>query len=309
MAAPPLVRFVKRRRVDILHAWGLKAALTACTATNTPLVIELFDPRSAVRQVKLLRTIARPKGFAVICSCQTLRRRLITGGLPSELCVVIRPGVDFAALNRYRSETLRGELGIGAGDFAAIVPEPATRVGGHFDAFLGVKLVNIVHDRSLKIIMPGESRQQRRIARLAAALPEADVLISPGRRYPFEQLLANADVLLAPARGDIATTSIAWAMAANVGVIGSAIYSVAELIANKVNGLLFKQVPGESMAASIVRLLRDRPALSRAKKVAYGHAYEVFGLHRCIEQHMRVYHNVLRGLAPGEGVVDAAMAG
>ncbi len=307
MAAPSLGRFVSGRRVDVLHAWGVRAALVAGTAPGVPLVIELFDPRYAASHVKLLRSIARPRGFAVICSSQTVQRRLVTGGVPSELCVVIRPGVDFAILNRDGRLSLRDELGIKAGTLVAVVPEPAGREGGHLDAFLAAKLASFAHEGDLKIILPGESREQRRIARLAASLPGPDVLVTPGRRYPFEQLLPAGDALVVAARGDIATTSIAWAMAANVAVIGSAVYAVAELIANKLNGLLFKQVPSESMAGAIARLLGDHTALARAKEVARGHAYEAFGLRRCIQQHMRVYDNLLQGITPGEGIVDSAM--
>ncbi|MCH7872136.1 MAG: glycosyltransferase, partial [Planctomycetes bacterium] len=121
------------------------------------------------------------------------------------------------------------------------------------------------------------------------------------------QLLVVADELLITPRVDISSTSIAWAMAAGVAVIGTAVHSVAEMIANKVNGLLFKQTPGRSMTPAILTCLRQRDEQRKAIEVARGHAYEAFGLRRCIEQYMQLYDNVLRGQDPGAGITDSAI--
>jgi glycosyltransferase involved in cell wall biosynthesis len=98
-------------------------------------------------------------------------------------------------------------------------------------------------------------------------------------------------------------------MAAGAAVIGAAIPSVAELIAHRVNGLLFKQFVGKGVVGPLFRLLQDRACLAKAREVARCQAYEVFGLRRCIEQHTRVYENVLCGVAPDEGIVDSARVG
>ena len=310
MTAPWLARFIARQGVELVHAWGPKAAFAAKLAKSAgvPLVIELHDPRLAVREIRLLRSIAASKCFAVVCSCETVRRRLIEGGMAPGLCVVIRPGVDFSLINRSRNRPLREQIGLRPEDFVVIVPEPATRAGGQFDAFWAVKFLSLQTDRA-KIIVPGESRERHRICRSAAGLPGPDMLVTPGREYLFPELVANADVLVVAAQGDISTTSIAWAMAANVAVIGSAVYAVAELIANKLNGLLFRRTPDESPALPVARLLRNREAQDKAKEAARGQAYEVFGLRRYIEQHMRLYDNVMSGAPPGEGIVDSAMTG
>ncbi|MFQ5590802.1 MAG: glycosyltransferase [Phycisphaerae bacterium] len=309
IAAPSLARLTTRHGIHILHAWGAKAALAAGAVPHAAVVCELYDPRSARRHVKLLRSIARPKGFALVCGSRTILSRLVAGGVPPDLCTVIRPGVDFAAVNRHRRTGLRDELGITPGEFVAVVPESAQCDDDLVDAFLAVKLTDEISRERLRIIVPGARRGSRRLAAFAAALPGDDVLVTTGSCYPFEKVLSNADALIVAVRGDTPTTAIAWAMGANVGIIASAVYAVAELVADKLNGLLFKQVHGERMISSIARLLRNRTALARAREAARGQAYEVFGLRRCIEQHMRVYDNVLAGVAPGEGIVDSAVAG
>ena len=305
LVAPLVARFIDRRKIDVVHAWGAHAAAASRAATEKPLVIELFDPAEAAREAKLLRTLARSMGFAIVCSCEIVRRRLIEGGISPELCVVIRPGIDFGWINHCRRGTLRDELGVAKGDTLVILPEPVMRESGSFEAFWAVALQNHFHGR-MCCIVPGLSREQERIARYAATAPSRATIISPGDRYPFEELLAISDVLIVAARGDVSTTAIAWAMAAGAAVIGSATFSVAELIAHKVNGLLFKQVRGKSEVGALVRLLQDRDSLDKAREAARGQAYEVFGLRRYIDQHIQMNENVLRGVAPGEGIMDSA---
>ena len=306
LAAPAISRFMGRKRPDLIHAWGVDAAAAARAATTAPLILQLYDPAVAKRDVRRLRTLARAGNFMAACSCETVRRRLVEGGFPHQLSVVIRPGVDFALINTFRNGPLREELGLSGEDHVVIVPEPVTRKGGQLEAVYAAMLRNHLSDH-LRIVVPGRSREQQRIVRFANALPMANPLVTPGDGHPFEQLLAISDTLLVSPRGDAPTTAIAWAMAAGAAVIGTAVYAVAELIANKLNGLLFKQTPGRSMVASLFRLLTDRISQDKVRETARGQAYEVFGLRRCVEQHMRLYDNVLNGSPPGDGIVDSAI--
>lgn len=306
LSSPVVARFVARSGIDLIHAWGVRAGAAARALPRLPLVIQLYDPLGAATDVKRLRALARPHGFAVVCSAQIVRRRLIEGGLPADLAVVIRPGVDFSLINRWRGGMLRKKLGVGGNELLTIVPQPVTRSGGQFEAVYAVVLRNHLAS-DVRVLVPGVSREQRRLARFAAALPIANPLITPGDRYPFEQLVSVSDVLLATPRGDLSTTSVAWAMAASTAVVGTAVHSVAEIVAHKVNGLLFKQVPGRSMSAAILARLQDRVSQEKAKEVARGQAYEVFGLRRYIEQTARLYENALSGTSPGEGITDSAL--
>ena len=304
----PLVnRFLARERIELVHAWGLPAALSAHAASDVPQVIELFDPRFARSDFKLIRTLARPRGFAVACSTATVRRRLIEGGVAPDLCVVLRPGVDFALINRVKDSPLREKLGIRRDKFVVIVPEPATGDGGHLEGYWAVELLNNAIGK-VRIIVPGNSREQRRIRRLDASGLDSRVVISPGRQVPFEELVTVSDALVVIPGGDIPTTCIAWAMAAGVVVVGTAVYAVAELIADRVNGLLFKPRSDEGPAVAVARLLRDRASQVRPKEVARGQAYEIFSMRRYVDQHLRLYQNVLNGLNPSDGIIDSAIA-
>ena len=161
-------------------------------------------------------------------------------------------------------------------------------------------------DGGMRVIVPGKSPERGRICRFAVDVPGPPAMLDLQEPVPFEELVSVCDALVVAPRSDISTTSIAWAMAAETAVIGSAVQAVTELVASKVNGLLFKQVPGKSMATSIAQLLEDRESQAKAKNIARRQAYELFSVRRCIDQHARLYENLLSGATPGEGIVDSS---
>ena len=307
LAGPGVARYVSRRGIDVLHAWGVVAAQAARAVSGVPLVVHLFDPCIASRQVKLLRTLWTAGPMAVVCSCEIVRRRLIEGGFPVEGCVVVRPGVDFAAINHWRRRSLRDRLGLTNDDFVVTVPHPVARGAGQFDACWAVTLDRILGG-GVRVLLPGVGSEQRRIASFADAHQGESPIVQLGDDEPFERVVSACDAILVTPPGDISTTSIAWAMASETLVIGSAVHAVAELIANKVNGLLYKPAARGTSAAAIRRLLRDRASHAKIKEVARGQAYEVFGLRRYVEQVMQLYDNLLTGSPAGDGISDAAVA-
>lgn len=307
MSSPSLKQFVQREKIDLIHAWSPQAAMAARAAGDIPIVIELFDPLIATRDIKLIRTISKPRHFAVVCSCEIIRRRLVEGGLPLQQTVVVRPGIDFGLISKLKRNPIRRELGIESDDFVIVVPEPNSPDSPSRDVLSAASLMNF-YAKDLRVIVPGQSRGQARINRLHDALPVPNTIVCPGDSYSMEQLIAISDCLVVATRGDLSTTCIAWAMACKTAIIGTAVHAVAELIANKLNGLLFKQTPGKSMILAIAKCLKDRESLNKVKETAHGQAYEVFGLRRCIDQHIKLYENVLSGITPAEGITDPAMA-
>lgn len=167
--APIVSRYIAANRIDLIHTWGPQAAAVAAAA-GAPTVLELFDPALAARSAKWIRTVAEGRRIAVIGSGEWVRRRLIEGGVQAALCRVIRPGVDFAHINAARKLPLRTELGIPPTDMLIMTTEPRGRAGGEMDAFWAAALANRLAG-GIRVIVPGRSAEQQRIADFAAALP------------------------------------------------------------------------------------------------------------------------------------------
>ena len=133
------------------------------------------------------------------------------------------------------------------------------------------------------------------------------MLVVSDPRLSWAELLSCADIFLAPAVEDICTEPIAQAMAAGVAVVASAVRSIAELVADKSNGLLVKPGEPRALAARLLAAIEDEPLRRKVADLARGQAYEVFGVRAFVENYERLYANVVANGAPGEGIADSAM--
>lgn len=307
LSAPFLGKHLDRTGTDIVHAWGIRAASVAAAATDLPIVVELTDPSRATQFARLIRSIARTIGFGVVCQSERLRRLLTENGVALELSTVIRPGVDFSQINKTKRGDLRERLGLRDDDFVITAPEQASRGSGQFDVAVGTCLYNHIAPNT-RLLLPRRSPSQHQIADFCVSAAMSPDLYCSGEDYPVEDLVAVSDVLAIASRGEMPTASIAWAMAANTAIIAPAVYSVAELIGSGLNGILYRHEPDRSPSVTIAKLLRDREKQNKMKEVARGHAYEVFGIRRRIDQMTLVYRNVLDGNSAGDGIVDSAIA-
>jgi len=307
-AAPDLARFVSRNEIHVVHAWGLRAAVAATTARVPHVIYTPFDPHIADKRAKVVRTLCRQGNLALACPTQIVQRRLVEGGVPVDRCVVIRPGIDFGRVNRIRRGPLRQELGLTRGEHVIAVPPLESSSDYYFEGYMAGRLINQL-EGGVQVLMRESDARRHRLPDLDRGIGTPKSLVTVPDSVSSEELVAIADSLVLPARGDISTPAIAWAMAAGTLVVGSATYSIAELIAHKVNGLLFKLSETGGTVVKIVNCLRERQASMRVIEAARSQAYEVFSLRRFIEQTERLYNNMISGDAPSEGVTDAAAVG
>jgi len=302
LSAPLFRRLLDQIGVDVVHAWGSRAAKIAVAATQVPVVVELFDPSLAARDAMILRSLDRSIGLAVVCDSERLRRLLAESGVSPDLLTVVRPGVDFSKINRVQRSGLRNLLGLSREDYVVTTENSVPR-GEQLDVVIAAGLLSHLEPRT-KMIIAGSGRTSRSIARFASG--ENEHLYRYPANHLFEDILAIADTMVIASRGEVCTTAIAWAMASNTAVIAPAVYSVAELIGSGLNGILYKHEPDRPPSVAIARLLNDRTKQEKVKQVARGHAYEVFGVRRRIDQIKQVYRNLREGIAPGMGIVDSA---
>ncbi len=310
LTMPIIRRMVNEHRVDVIHAWGLRAALStrAPIAADIPLVLHISDPAMSASQLKWLRTISRNNRFAVACSSETVRRHVIEGGLLPALSVVIRPGVDFSQISQWQKSDTRTSLGLTREDLLLVTDNSLVRAGSPFESVLAANLAGYQLG-TLGLYIDGVSSQSLGWPQMQAMLPRPGCLISPPHKMPIEQMISVADIYIASDRDDSDTTALAWAMAANTSVIATATRAHAELIANKLNGLLVKPEPYKSLSVALARCLVDRTSQLKAREVARGHAYECFSVRRYASQVAKLSENIAQGVTAGDGIIDAAMAG
>lgn len=308
LAAPALRHFLAHHPCDIIHAWGPDAAAVACMVIppSTRLTYSAFDPSVAHDHRKLLTTIADERLAAVICSAQTVERRIVECGIPKEKCVIIRPGIDFARINAAKTGLLRSKAGLRAGERMIIMPPPQKHDAGEENIFWAVTMCRYLDD-SIRLVVPGRSNRQQQIVARARRLQFRQYVIDPPMDIPVEELIAVADLFITAPKRDTSSTAIAWAMAASVPVVATAVYANAEMLAHKVNGRLVKPADGRFMALALVPHIAHSDDAIRMADAARGQAFQVFSMRRCNDQHLRLYENLLADRIPADGITDAAL--
>ncbi len=308
-AAPALRKLVEERGVRIVHAWGTQAAVASVAALpkGCALVIERFDPFLTPTEAKTLRAIASHRHTAIACSAATVSRRLIERGVPEPVCVVIRPGVDFKRINAVkRGGAVRRGLGIAPDDHLTVTAHPIGGRSGHRYVVCGGYIQGYVNPKR-RMALYGDGPEYRQLHRLAQMLPSRDSLLWADSNVRYEELVAAADALVITPLDDASTTPIAWAMAASVPVVGTAVYAVAELIGHKHNGYLILPKREQAMSTRIAAALTHAGEMTKEREVARGQAFEVFSVRRFADQHMQLYENLAAGRTAGHGISDTAV--
>lgn len=309
LMAPRVARWMSRNGLRMVHAWGRSALRAAHFARRRDdvLVYTCHNPALDARTVAAIRLFCTQGPTAVVCTAQRVLRRLVEQGVPRDRCVVIRPAVDFGRVNAVRKGDLRSRLGLGP-QHRAILLAPHTSEGDHaIDAAWAVLVLGLVDER-IRLVAPSMGRPMRRVRKLGLTSYQPETLVAAPGNVPVIDLIAISDVLLWPTEADASTTPVAWAMAAGTLVVGAAGYALSELIAHKHNGLLYKRSAETGVVRAIAHcLMEPQDNLRPLMEVARGHAFDVFGRKRFVDQHLRLYDNLLMARSPSDGIVDSAI--
>jgi hypothetical protein len=307
---PALQKRIVRSEPSVILAWGVKAAVAARLACEDelPVVLTLADPAMADALSKWWRSAGGGASkIEIICSAQHVQRRVVEAGVPIEVTAVIRPGVDFAAIREARQRISRSDLGLPQQGRVFLTASPPTRPGGQYLAMWALAILHHIWPNA-SLVFPGVSKEQRRMVRLAEQIYCPQVYFPVGDRFAPAELLAVADALVVPATADIPTGWLAWAMAAGVPIIGSAVPAVAEMIADRHNGFLCKPGEPHTLAIRMRTAMESDPAkLQECVRTAQQQAFEIFRAERCIDEYLKVIDNAVQGRSAVENIQDAAV--
>ncbi len=302
--AARLNHLASRCGAGLVHAWGQSAlAAAAAIPGAVPRVVTVLDPAQTRDFARVM--LAAPTQVAVVAATQVIRTRLLTAGVAPQHVVVIRGPADFKAVNAAQNSELRASVAPGDGP-VVLMHGPASRGGGQYYGLWAAAIVRQIH-RNLRVILPYESHETKRLLRFVRSIGVEAMVIAPDRRLTWPQLAACADVFLAPAREEICVEPLASAMAARLVIVGSAVRSIAEMIADRSNGLLVKRADPKLLSAQLLTAIEDTALARTVTDTARAQAYEVFSLRQYADNYEKLYDNVRSGRLPGEGISDSAM--
>lgn len=294
----------------LIHCWGMRPLSAAIMGSGLPLLYSP-PPEPDRRQADWLRAALRYRDVQTICPTAAMQHAMLTAGVPATKCHVIRPGVEFARIQRRRDPELRKRLGLAHDDQVLLAAGESTIGAAHDDAVWAASILHVLDSR-WKLLLWGRGGRSEACVRFArklgseAMLRMAEPLL--GERLEFEQLLPASDMVVISATRTVATLPISIAMAAALPIVSSVTLTTSELLEDRHTAMMTPSASPRMMAQRILRLREDGGLQWRLTDMARNEAYAYYALTRFLDQYRTVYRQLAEGRAV-EAPEPAAAAG
>src|SRR6185295_1200969 len=300
-AAWKLSRLVKRLAPDIIHAHdphgvamaSLALSLGAPAAKGGPMPV-LVASRRVDFHLKG-NSFSRWKYRQVDCfiaASEAIRRMLVADGIPDDRTVTVHEGIDIEhvlaapAVNVHEAFFLPHGAPV-VGNVAALVPHKGQR----YLIEAAHQVVREIPDIRFVILGEGELREQ-----LERQINEHHLqkhVLMPGFRTDVIGCIKGFDLLAMSSVTEGLGTSLLDAMACAKPIVATTAGGIPEIVEEGVNGLLVPPRDAASLAAAIVRLLRDAPLRQRMGAAGLARVTERFTVERMVEATAAVYDRLL----------------
>lgn len=167
-------------------------------------------------------------------------------------------------------------------------------------AFVRVRLR--IPDARLLLVGDGPGRSS--LEKLAARVLPADCIRFAGRQAAPERFLKAMDVMALTSRSEGMPLAVLEAWAAGTPVVATRVGGIPELVADGKTGLLVDFGDVDQLAASIERLLADRPIAAQIAAAA-SRAAEQYSLEQMAANYQRHYDDLLS--SPGDAKLHGAL--
>lgn len=312
----PLLATLKLRReiepFDLVHAWGGEALFAAIACGARPPVV--FTPTRFPTQqdIRWLRAVAQVRDLQIVCPTDMMRRRLVRRGVPIECCHLVRPGVEFARINRRRNDALRARLGLEPDDCVLLGAGESLRGANHHATILTAAVLH-VFDPRYKLLMWGRGPLAPAERAFGSKMLPVNFLCWAtdhlGGDVAFEPLLAAADAVLVTADAPVPVLPIAVCMAAGLPIVAVVTPTVSELLEDRHTALMVGRCTSRVLARRVLDLHDDPRLVWSICDMARTEAYEYFAMTRFVDQHRALYEQLASGQkvhipqpAPGAGL-------
>ncbi len=288
-------RFLKRKRIRLVHAWDASAVFTLPIARlmRVPVVLsstlghrDLLDARSR-RQVQFTDRVVD----AAVVNCEAMRRHLVEDyAVPAEDVQLCYNGVDVSEF--YPAEQPRPAAVAGAsfviGTVCVLRVEKALE--------LLVEAFAKVRDKvpGSKLLIVGSGPELPKLQALSEKLAIAqDCVFVPAVRKVAEYL-RGMDIFVSTSYSEAFSNSILEAMACGCCVVASRVGGTPELIADEERGLLFQSGNSDDLAQKLTKLIDDPGLRKRFAHNAAEFARTRLSMDTAVARMTEIYEKLLR---------------
>ena len=300
-AAWRLSRLIKQVRPDVIHAHdphGVAMAALALSmgmggSRNTPAVPPLIAARRVDFHMKD-NALSRWKYRQVdcfICASDTIRRMVITDGMPAARVVTVHEGIDVGHVDAAPPVNLHAELWLPhhapiVGNVAALVPHKGHR---HFIEAAALVVTRVPDAR---FVIAGEGELRPTLERQIKDHHLEKHVFLVGFRPDVLSVHKAFDLFVMSSITEGLGTSLLDAMACAKPIVATSAGGIPEVVVDGTTGLLVPPRDHEAMAEAIVRLLLDERARRSMGAAGTVRVREHFSAERMVQDTLAVYRRV-----------------
>jgi glycosyltransferase involved in cell wall biosynthesis len=302
--ARSVARVVSGIRPDVLHLQDRRAGLVGrLVGLRTPTVYTLHgvpDPlaplvpgnarlvpasrRDRIDNLALERLLARTPRSRVVTPCEALARYARDHvGIPEDRVRAVHNGVGE---EWFRAETGDRRTSPRVTAMWLGVMQPVKRVPALVRAAADVP--------GLDLLLVGDGPERSRVERAVADAGSADRVRFAGYRHDPAPLLRGADLLVLPSAAEACPMALLQAMACGVPVVASRAGGIAEIVRDRVDGLLVDTGDDEGLATALAELTADAPLRRQLGANARERVAARFTIAHCVRGLLDVYRGVSR---------------
>jgi glycosyltransferase involved in cell wall biosynthesis len=268
---PALRRLVRERGIDIIHSHEYKTDLLAVLVARATGTIPLATVhgwtghswRERCVYYALDKRLLRNFPLSIAVSSE-IRSELVRCGVPAERVRVVLNGID--------PEAFRRDRGTEGGVRRALAISPEEIVVGaigrlepqkRFDLLIRACAALRQRRPALRLMIAGDGSQRAALQTLAASLMPGDACQLLGHRPDVTALHHGFDVFAQSSDYEGTPNSVLEAMALETPLVATAAGGTAEIVEDRVHGLIVSCGDVDGLADAIDRTLRDPDETSR----------------------------------------------
>ena len=288
----PLVRVLRRRRIDVLHAhmfgsnvWGTAIGRLA----RVPVVVAHEHSWSftgePVRRMLDRQVVGRGADVVVAVSRSDAQRMVELVGIPEARVRLIPNGI--APLSTAQTD-VRRELGIAPdasvlGTLAVLRPEKALSV------LVEAAQRLVPSFPELRVLVAGTGPEEEQLREMIRRLGLEHAVTLLGFREDVAGVLAAVDVAVFSSDREGSPLAVLESMAAGKPVVATNVGGVPDLVRDGIEGFLVPPRDPTALADAVARLLRDRPLRDRLGRQARDRQQEHFSIDATIARVEALY--------------------
>jgi glycosyltransferase involved in cell wall biosynthesis len=259
-----LIKFLKRNKINIIHANGSRVCFYASIAGKVLGIPTIWHVRETVKDLYWYDCILGILSSKIICVSKSVQRDRFTryGKLINNKISIIYNGVDTKIFQKDKlsRKKIRENLGLKNQILFGIVGNFVPLKGHNYflKGFADARSRNL--DLNAKILLIGRTIDDDYYKSLIGLIEQlnikGDIIFKP-YCSKIQEILSALDVFALPSIREGFNRSILEAMSCGLPIIATKINAIEEAIINKKNGLLFDSMNINKISKAIIKVYRN----------------------------------------------------